>query len=145
MNDGPSDAIDSAKSAAALDLCNDLAWLLANGPDPGARDPSRAVALASRAVEEEPEKASYWNTLGVAYYRAGDCQSAIVALEHAVELGADGTGFDHLFLAMAHARRGDHEGARLWLRRGDDWIETHRRDHLELRRLRDEANDLVRL
>jgi tetratricopeptide (TPR) repeat protein len=138
----PADQPESA--AAGLDLCNDLAWLLANGPDLASRDPVRAVALASKAVETEPGCATYWNTLGVAHYRAGECQAALAALGRAVELGSGGTGFDHLFLAMAHARRGDHANALIWFHRGASWIENYRSEHVELRRLRDEAEDLLR-
>ena len=54
------------------DCANDLAWLRANHPDPARRDPEAAVAMARRMVEECPEAETYWNTLGVAYYRAGD-------------------------------------------------------------------------
>ncbi|HMB08588.1 MAG TPA: tetratricopeptide repeat protein, partial [Isosphaeraceae bacterium] len=138
----PADQLESA--AAGLDLCNDLAWLLANGPDLASRDPARAVALATKAVETEPGCAIYWNTLGVAHYRVGECQAAITALGRAVELGSGGTGFDHLFLAMAHARRGDHSDALIWFHRGASWIENYRPEHAELRHLRDETEDLFR-
>ena len=47
---------------------NNLAWLLANNPDVGHRDPKRAVRLATGAVELTPLVAN-WNTLGVARYQ----------------------------------------------------------------------------
>ena len=94
------------------DCANDLAWLRANHPDPARRDPEAAVAMARRMVEECPEAETYWNTLGVAYYRAGDDASAVAALDHASALGG-GTAFDDVFLALAHARLGDVEEARL--------------------------------
>ena len=49
---------------------------------------------------------------GSACYRAGDDASAIAALDHATALGG-GTAFDDVFLALAHARLGDLEEARL--------------------------------
>jgi tetratricopeptide (TPR) repeat protein len=94
------------------DCANDLAWLRANRPDLGRRDPDAAVATARRIVEECPDAEAYWNTLGVAYFRAGDDASAVAALDRAMTLGG-GTAFDDVFLAMAHARLGDLEKARL--------------------------------
>jgi tetratricopeptide (TPR) repeat protein len=139
----PADPPDSA--AARVELCNNLAWLLANGPDRDSRDPARAVALALTAVEAEPGSATYWNTLGVSHYRAGDSRAAIDALGRAVALGSRGTGFDHLFLAMAHASLGNDAPARDWLRRAETWINSQQSDHFELRQLREEAEDLLRL
>src|SRR5262249_3841140 len=48
---------------------NNLAWLLATCPDPTLRDPHRAVALAAKGVELQPNQGMYWNTLGAARYR----------------------------------------------------------------------------
>jgi tetratricopeptide (TPR) repeat protein len=93
------------------DCANDLAWLRANHPDPARRDPISAVALARRAADVCPDGAAYWNTLGVAYYRAGDAHAAVAALDRATALGG-GTAFDYVFLAMAHARLGDLVDAR---------------------------------
>jgi hypothetical protein len=98
-----------------LDSHNDLAWFLANECEPGTADPALAVRLAEWAVEQSPECATYWNTLGVAYYRAGDWDAAIAALERSVELsGPAVSGLDCLFLALAHARRGEPGPARTW-------------------------------
>ena len=96
------------------DCANDLAWLWANHPNPTHRDPDAAVAMARRMVEQCPNAEVYWNTLGTAYYRAGDDDAAVAALDHATALGG-GTAFDDVFLAMAHARLGDHEQAELLL------------------------------
>jgi tetratricopeptide (TPR) repeat protein len=93
------------------DCANDLAWLRANHPDPARRDPISAVTLARRAADICPDGAAYWNTLGVAHYRAGDARAAVAALDRATALGG-GTAFDFVFLAMAHARLGDLLGAR---------------------------------
>jgi hypothetical protein len=125
------------------DGANDLAWLLAGAADPAVRDPAGAVALASRAVEMEPECSTYWNTLGAAHYRAGDFRSAIADLGRAVDLSDGGTAFDHVFLAMAHARLGDPGGARAWLDRAMTGLGQHPPGHAELRRLCEEARSLL--
>ena len=72
--------------------------------------------MALRAVDEFPDAAAYWNTLGVAHYRAGDDHAAVAALDRARTLGG-GTAFDDVFLAMAHARLGDPAEARQALAR----------------------------
>jgi serine/threonine protein kinase/WD40 repeat protein len=43
---------------------NNYAWLLATCPEVEFRDAPQAVALAQRAVRLEPQKGTYWNTLG---------------------------------------------------------------------------------
>ena len=58
------------------DCTNDLVWLWVNY-DTGCRDLKTAVAMARWIVEECPDAAIYWNTLGVAQYRAGDYAAAI--------------------------------------------------------------------
>ena len=93
---------------------NRLAWFLATCPNTAFRDPPRAVRHARAAVELTRTKPNswYWNTLGVAHYRAGDSPAAIDALNKSVTLGWD-DGFNSFFLAMAHARLGD-APAREW-------------------------------
>ena len=59
---------------------NSLAWLLASRMDTSPSDASRAVELAGEAVKLAPEVGSFWNTLGVASYRAGQWNSAVSAL-----------------------------------------------------------------
>jgi tetratricopeptide (TPR) repeat protein len=124
------------------DCANDLAWLRANHPDPARRDPADAVGLARRAVEELPDAAAYWNTLGVAHYRAGDAGSAVAALDRATALGG-GTAFDDVFLAMAHARLGDTDRARQELARAMVRAERDYPGHPELAGLCDEAHALI--
>ena len=81
-----------------LECANDLAWLRANRSDVAHRDPDAAVAMAQLIVEKCPRSDAYWNTLGVAYYRAGDNAKAVYALERARTMGR-GTAFDEVFLS----------------------------------------------
>ena len=79
---------------------NELAWLLATDPNPNARDPGRAVNWAKKAVELAPNEGNFWNTLGVAHYRAGDWKAALEALEKSMKLRNGGDSSDWFFLAM---------------------------------------------
>ena len=124
------------------DCANDLAWLLANAPDSTVRDPGCAVALAAQTVAAHPECSTYWNTLGVAYYRIDQFDAAIEALDRATALTAGGTAFDHLFLAMAYARLGNTDQAEQWTALGIHWMERHHPGHPELIRLCEEAKSL---
>ncbi len=124
------------------DCANDLAWLWANHPDPTQRDPKSAVAMARQMVEQCPTDEVYWNTLGAAHYRAGDDASAIAALDHAKTLGGC-TAFDEVFLAMAHARQGDLEGARMDLGRAVVRAEKDYPGHPEITVFCDEARSIL--
>jgi serine/threonine protein kinase/WD40 repeat protein/Flp pilus assembly protein TadD len=123
---------------------NQGAWLLATHPDPRRRDPGRAVGLARRAVELEPDEGMYWNTLGVALYRAGHWKEAMEALNRSLGLmRGQFESFDAFFLAMAHWQMGDQGEARPWYNRAVQWMEQHRPNDEELRRFRAEASELL--
>jgi tetratricopeptide (TPR) repeat protein len=136
-------------SPAAL---NQLAWLLAACPEAKFRDPGRAVEAAKKAVALAPEGGGYWNTLGVAHYRAGDWKAAVAALQKSVELRHGGDGFDFLFLAMAQWQAGNRADARTWYDRAVHWLGEQRealakdaRQAEELRRFRAEAEELLQV
>ena len=126
-----------------LDGYNDLAWLLLTTPGRRHRDVSRAILLAKKAVERAPGCGTYWNTLGVAYFRAGDWKAAIAALERSIASDGGGTSFDFFFLGMAYWHQGDEAQAHLWCARADDWMEKNRPDHADLLRFRAEATSLL--
>jgi tetratricopeptide (TPR) repeat protein len=126
-----------------LDGLNDSAWILISHPGLDNHDIARAIQLAEQAITLEPESATYWNTLGIAYFRARDWKAAVHALEQAVELSGGGTGFDHFFLAMAWWQQGDKEQAHHWYGRGNAWMEEHNPDHETLLRFREEATALL--
>jgi serine/threonine protein kinase/tetratricopeptide (TPR) repeat protein len=123
---------------------NEWAWLLATCPEVTFRDPIRAVALARKAVELEPGKGGFWNTLGVACFRAGDWNVAIAALERADELAPGRElAWNALFLAMAHRQRGEDEQARKEYDRAVQWMQKNQPGNEELRRFRAEAAELL--
>jgi tetratricopeptide (TPR) repeat protein len=107
-------------------LQNRIARLLANCPEVKLRDPKLAVERARKAVEMAPKDGRYWTTLGMAYYRAGDWNSAVAALDKAVELRLGGDAADWLFLAMAHQKLGKGDEARQAYHRAMRWLETNK-------------------
>jgi serine/threonine protein kinase/tetratricopeptide (TPR) repeat protein len=122
---------------------NELAWFLAATPELRLRDARKAVELAAKAVRSSPKTANYWNTLGVARYRAGDDRAAISALETSMKLGGGGDGYDWFFLATAHWRLDERKEARAWFDRAVQWMDKSMPDNAELRRFRAEAEAML--
>jgi serine/threonine-protein kinase len=138
---------------------SDLAFLLANCPDPALRDAKKAVAHAERAVELAPNDGEVRTVLGVARYRAGDWDGAVEALNKSVELQHSQNTYDCFFLAMAHWQRGGKSEAQLWYAKVARWMDgnqdgkvarwknhnqdAERQDIDEHRRLRAEAAELL--
>lgn len=120
---------------------NSLAWALSICPESKHRDPARAVGLAKGAVLLSPKTGAFWNTLGVAYYRAGQWKEAIAALEESMKLskGGDGGPVDWLPLAMSHWRLGDKERARSYLQRAKAAMDKETSPDAELLRAEAEA------
>jgi tetratricopeptide (TPR) repeat protein/serine/threonine protein kinase len=123
---------------------NNLAWLYATSPIGDVRDPTKAVALAKKALELRPSEGAIWNTLGVAHYRAGDWKAAMEALTKSMELRAGGDAFDWFFLAMAHWQLGQCDDARKWHKQAVEWMEKHKPHDAELLRFRAEAEELLK-
>ncbi len=123
--------------AAAVDPTNPephhwMAWVFANNRDPKIRNPEKAVALAHKAVDMSPRNANYWNTLGVAQYRAGDFRSAVTSLDESMILRDGGDGFDWYYAAMAWWRLGDKPRAEEFYRKAEAWKQ---KEHLTPRQL----------
>jgi hypothetical protein len=117
------DVEESPNSAAA---CNELAWAYLVAPEP-LRDVGAAVPLAEKAVRLAPKPATYRNTLGAAYYRAGRYREAVAVLRPNVEEEADwALAFDLYFLAMSHHRLGETAPARVYYDWAVRWGSTQR-------------------
>ncbi len=88
-------------------------------------DRQRAVELALEAVGFAPQRAAFWNTLGIARYRAGDWNEAIEALHRSEKLDDKGNffSFNAFFLAIAHHAAGDSEKANQWLKKAVEWTD----------------------
>jgi eukaryotic-like serine/threonine-protein kinase len=122
---------------------NNLAWVWATCAETQLRDPARAVALAKKAVELEPKQGWYWNTLGAARYRAGDCKAAVEALKKSMELRNGGDSFDWFFVAMSHWQLGTKAEARKWYDAAILWTARYAPKNDELLRFRAEAAQLL--
>src|SRR5205807_331524 len=91
----------------------------------------------------------FWNTLGVAHYRAGDWGAAVAALEQSRALYAKRPeaetleSFSAFPLAMAHWQKGDRAEARRWYDLAVRWMERHQPRDEELLRFRAEAAGLL--
>jgi tetratricopeptide (TPR) repeat protein len=117
---------------------NSVAWMRAMSSDPGLRD--SAVALARRATELAPDRQTYWNTYGIALYRAGKWNDALGILDRSIALGGD--AYDWFFVAMAKHRLGS-EDARAAYDKAVAWMERQAPGDEELKRFRAEAEDLL--
>lgn len=127
---------------------NELAWLQATGPVE-LRDPKSAVTHARQAVALEENKHEHLNTLGIALCRNSHFDEAIHVLEHSLALGEDdGVAYDLLFLALAHAGKGDANVAHDYYNKARAWYDTRGRGLSatwsdEFSRLSDEARALI--
>lgn len=106
-------------------LLDEFAWLLATDPDPLGREPRLAVKSAQKATVLAPKVGKYWNTLGVAYYRAGEWPASLDALNRAMKLSNGGSSRDWFFVAMAHWKLGNKEGAQREYDRAVQWMDTN--------------------
>jgi tetratricopeptide (TPR) repeat protein len=122
---------------------NNLAWLLATTSDPKRRDSAGAVKLAKRAVELSPDTGPYWNTLGIAHYRAGDWNESLAAVEKSMALRKGGDAHDWFLMAMIQTRRNEKTKAREWYDKAVTWTEKHEPKNEELARFRAESAELL--
>ena len=71
------------------DVLNNLAWLLASGPDPSLRNGPEAVQLAERACQlTEYRRTIMLGTLAAAYAEAGRFSEAVATAERAIALAS---------------------------------------------------------
>jgi uncharacterized protein HemY len=125
------------------DAHNNLADLLANYPEAKFHDPKQAIVEAKIAIDLNPRNGTAWSTLGEAYYRAGQWNEAIPALEKglAMQKGVEGETFFHL--AMAHRRLGHTDEARKCYNKGTAWMDKYAPKDLSLKRYRSEAEKVI--
>jgi tetratricopeptide (TPR) repeat protein len=126
------------------DSNNNLAWAISSAPDDPWFDPVKGLTLARKAVELEPNKWLYLNTLGVAEYRNRHWSEAIQVLQDSLTL-TGGDAHDLFFLAMAHFQQGNKNEARSYYARATSWLERKHSKDPELRRFRDETASLMGL
>lgn len=118
---------------------NDLAWGLALFPGRSRAEVTDSVRFARRAVASHPKVGAFWNTLGLARYRAGDWEGSAEATLRSMELRAGGDGFDWFLLALTYQRMGDEDGARQWFDLADRWMREQAAEDADLKALRSEA------
>ena len=83
----------------------------------------------------------FWNTLGVACYRAGHGCRRDRRFDRSMRLRSGGDANDWFFLAMIYHRQGRHDVARHWYDRALAWMKAHptRQPEGELARFHAEA------
>lgn len=123
-------------------VLNDFAWELVASPEQSFWDPPLAVRLATRAVELAPD-AMHWNTLGVAFYRNGDWERAVLSLHTSASLLTSLSAHNGFFLGMSLWKLGHHEAARDWYTASVVQIGEAPRG--ELLRFRTESEELMGL
>jgi eukaryotic-like serine/threonine-protein kinase len=123
---------------------NRLVWDLVSFPEPNAIDAQTCVQTVEKAIEMMPKASNIWNTLGVAYYRAGDWAGAIKALVKSEALAPDKDfGINGFFLAMAHWRMDQKVKARECYDHAVEWMVKNKRQDAQLLRFRAEAEELL--
>jgi tetratricopeptide (TPR) repeat protein len=122
---------------------NALAWLLLTAPDRRQRRSEEALQLSRRAVQEAPDVATYFNTLGLAEYRNGHWEKAIATLKKSIEMSKGTDPTDFFFLAMAHWRRGDKAEAEQSFQKGIEGAKRDAPNQWEWRMLWAEAAELL--
>src|SRR5262249_37170630 len=132
------------KQVADAITINNIAWSLATNLDLRLRHAAWAVELATLATGRAPDNPLIVNTLGTAYYRAGNWKAALETLKNAAELH-QGRHFGHdaFFISMACWQQGDKDAARKWYTAAARWMERNEPNNEDLRRYRTEAGALL--
>jgi tetratricopeptide (TPR) repeat protein len=122
---------------------NHLAWIWADCPETKFQKVPEAIRLAQKATQVNPKEGAFWNTLGVARYRAGEWQESVAAFEQSMPLRRGGDAWDWFFLAMAHWQLGHKDEAGAYFHKAVRWMDQHQPEDEELRRFRAEAAALL--
>lgn len=121
---------------------NNLAFVLCDCQETELRDPKQAVALATQALALAPREPTFWTTMGLAHYRAGEWPAALAAVNKSIELGAEGKAGNWLLLAMISWRLDKPDEARTWYARAAEWFKQNPMTD-ELVHFRREASDML--
>ena len=93
------------------DRLNDDSWKVVKAPDGTADEYSLALRRARALYKIAPDVGYYVNTLGVAQYRVGNYEDALVTLARSDTING-GIPSDVAFIAMAHHHLGHADEAR---------------------------------
>jgi serine/threonine protein kinase len=121
---------------ARWDRLDFLASTLNHCPYEELRDPEEALRLARWARSLEPPGATSLDTLGMAYYRAGNLEEALVTLQQALPLRQPTVASITFYLILVRVKRGECEEAR---RLYDEEVERLRKRFAQTGRLRTDA------
>jgi serine/threonine protein kinase len=103
------------------------------------RDVQRALELAKKVVQKEPQAGGYWSTLGLAHYGAGEYRAAVRAIEKGRQLDQAIDSESTFFLAMARSQLGEKGQARKLFTQAVRQMEKDKPSSLKTRRIRAEA------
>jgi serine/threonine protein kinase len=112
--------VSASQSNVVLEAYSELGLIFCNCPDLHLRNPGRAMELAEKALQLEPNVSNHWTVLGVARFREGKWQEARNSLDKSLKLAMHGSGgairwdeaVNWFFLAMIDCRVGQQDDAR---------------------------------
>jgi serine/threonine-protein kinase len=144
------EAIDAYREAVRLQPDNGshhnlLAWGLVFSPGQSQRDYDEGLLHARKAVELDPTDGNFANTLALAEYRSGHWAESIAAAERSIERIKEVDASNWFFLAMAHWKKGEKDGAGKWFDKAVAWTREKDPKNAELRRFWTEAAELLSL
>ncbi len=125
--------------AMHADALNNLAWLMISQHSDSSFEPRKAAALAEQATKLDPNRKAYWNTLAAAYYRLGEPEATLSALQRSRMLPGDGAEYDDVLAALAYSQIGDVEATRNVLIQLDSRLAAGASPTPSLLQLREEA------
>jgi serine/threonine protein kinase/WD40 repeat protein len=107
-------------------IYNARAWRMLSEPEPYS-NLKAAITLAEQAVQLVPNEQACQNTLGVAWYRAGEYAKSIAVLEKSLSVGkGQFDAFDLFPLAMCHAKLGERAKAKDCFDRAVKWMDERK-------------------
>jgi len=127
---------------------NDESWEVVSSPDKDAEDYKLAIEKAAKATRMEPNDCGMLNTLGIAQYRLGAYQDALMTLSRADKMRTDAnqpsTVEDWAFIAMSLHKLGRVDEAKVSLERLGTFLQEERfLDYEEAKAFLGEAERLI--